>query len=116
MLLVHTCAAQYNENQPRVCRLRKFGRRWLKAVQESSRTKAPLLRTRSAGTLGLAGPPHIDCSQATLLPTLRPDGTMHEHLQVGPRVCQAASCQRCMHTPTTRSRAPLPPAAPGARA
>ncbi|KAF5830944.1 hypothetical protein DUNSADRAFT_13827, partial [Dunaliella salina] len=52
-----------SQNTCRICRLRKFGRRWLQAFEDSTWKRRRIIRTRSAGNLGLLGPSHIDPSK-----------------------------------------------------
>uniref|UniRef100_A0A7S3QX93 Uncharacterized protein n=1 Tax=Dunaliella tertiolecta TaxID=3047 RepID=A0A7S3QX93_DUNTE len=52
-----------SQDTNRMCRLRKYGRRWLQAFEDSTWKRRRIIRTRSAGTLGLLGPSHIDPSQ-----------------------------------------------------
>ncbi|KAF5843311.1 hypothetical protein DUNSADRAFT_112 [Dunaliella salina] len=72
----------------RTCRLRKSGREFLQAFEDSTQKRRRLIRTRSSGSLGLLGPPSVDPSSVTIIHPMagKPEGSaakqwVHTQLQ-----------------------------------
>jgi hypothetical protein len=75
--------AGLTSDQPRLCRLGKWGRSLLQSLEDASWQNRRLTRPRSAGTLGLGGPPTVDCSKRFEMPPQVEGGLLERKLQVG---------------------------------
>lgn len=93
------CAALKSSSY-RTCRLRKSGREFLQAFEDSTQKRRRLIRTRSSGNLGLLGPPSVDPSSVTVIHPLagKPKGDTARqwvHTQLQDIVRKQVKRQKC---------------------